>query len=130
MILGVGTDIARVERIRKLRPESVTRLLTPREKTYCRRYSDPCVRIAGRFAAKEAVLKALGTGLRGGISWHQMEILPDALGAPRIEFSGAARRRLHEIGATHCHISISHQDDYAVAFAVLESARGAARRPS
>jgi len=122
MILGVGTDIASIERVRKLSPKTIARLLTPKERAYCRRHADPSPRFAGRFAAKEAVLKAMGTGLSGGISWHQMEILPDAHGAPKVKFSGAALQRMQKTGATHCHISISHQGEYAVAFAVLENA--------
>ena len=122
MIVGIGTDIALVARIRKLRPAAVARLLTPKERVYCDRHADASMRIAGRFAAKEAILKAMGTGLAGGIAWKQIEILPDAKGAPRATFSGAARRRLRALNATHCHISISHQGDYASAFAILENA--------
>ncbi len=120
MIVGMGTDIALIARIRKLRPAAVARLLTPKEQAYCGRYADAPARVAGRFAAKEAVLKALGTGLSDGIGWHQIEILPDAKGCPRTKFSGAARRHLGALGATRCHVSISHQGDYAVAFAILE----------
>lgn len=100
----------------------MARLLTPAERAYCAAHADPAERIAGRFAAKEAVLKALGTGLAGGASWKHVEILPDAAGAPRVTFHGAVARTLRARGATHCHISISHQGDYAVAFAILESA--------
>jgi holo-[acyl-carrier protein] synthase len=122
MITGVGTDIVLVERIRKLRPAAVTRLLTPAERRYCRGYAASEERVAGRFAAKEAILKALGTGLSGGITWRQIEILPDAHGAPRAAFSGALAKRLRARGATRCHLSISHQGGYAVAFAVFETA--------
>ena len=121
MIVGVGTDMTLIARIRKLRPAVVKRLLTPKEEAYCRRYVDPHARIAGRFAAKEAVLKAMGTGLSGGITWRQVEILSDAKGAPRVVFSGAANRRFHALNATRCHLSISHESEYALAFAVLES---------
>jgi holo-[acyl-carrier protein] synthase len=121
MITGVGTDIVQVERIRKLRPTAVTRLLTPAEERYCRRHAAAEERIAGRFAAKEAILKALGTGLGGGVTWRQIEILPDAQGAPRAKFSGTVARKLKALGATRCHLSISHQGGYAVAFAVLEA---------
>lgn len=121
MITGVGTDIVLVERIRKLRTASVARLLTPAELAYCRRYDDPAERIAGRFAAKEAVLKALGTGLADGASWKHIEILPDARGAPQASFTGAVARRMDARGATRCHLSISHQGGYALAFVVLEA---------
>jgi holo-[acyl-carrier protein] synthase len=122
MIRGVGTDIVRVERIGKLRPAAVSRLLTPAEEKYCRAHADGDARVAGRFAAKEAILKALGTGLGSGIAWKQVEILPDEAGAPRASFSGTAARRMRALGATRCHLSISHDGAYAVAFAVIEGA--------
>jgi holo-[acyl-carrier protein] synthase len=122
MITGVGTDIVQIERIRKLRPSAVTRILTTAEEAYCRRHAAADERIAGRFAAKEAILKALGTGLGGGVTWRQIEILPDEKGAPRATFTGALARKIRALGATRCHLSISHQGDYAVAFAVLEVA--------
>ena len=125
MITGVGTDIVQVERIRKLSAAAAQRLtrriLTPAEEKYCHKHAAAEERIAGRFAAKEAILKALGTGLGGGVTWRQIEILPDAQGAPRAAFSGAVARKLKALGATRCHLSISHQGDYAVAFAVLEA---------
>jgi holo-[acyl-carrier protein] synthase len=120
MIVGVGTDIALIARIRKLSPAAVKRLLTTQEQAYCGRYADPHARIAGRFAAKEAAMKALGTGVAEGIGWLQIEVLPDSKGAPQITFSGTARKHFDRLGATHCHISISHQGAYAVAFAILE----------
>jgi len=121
MITGVGTDIVLVERIGKLRPATLARLFTPAELAYCRRHAAADERIAGRFAAKEAILKALGTGLGRGARWHHIEILPDAHGAPRARFAGAVAKRLAAQGATRCHLSISHQGGYAVAFAVRES---------
>lgn len=126
MIAGVGTDIVRIERIRKLRPAAVARLLTPAEEEYCRRHAAFEERVAGRFAAKEAILKALGCGLGGGVTWRQIEILPDENGAPRARFTGAVARKLAALapkrGATRCHLSISHDGDYAVAYVVLDVA--------
>ncbi len=120
MIAGVGTDIVRIERIRKLGDAALARLLTPAELAHCRAHVDAAMRAAGRFAAKEAVLKAMGTGLANGASWRDIEILPDENGAPRAVFAGAVAERLRAIGATRCHLSISHEGDHAVAFAVLE----------
>ena len=120
MVKGIGTDITHIERIRKLGPEAIARILTPKEDAYCGHYKDPSERVAGRFAAKEAILKALGTGWAEGIGWKQMEILPDEAGAPEVVLTGAALKRLGTLGATRCHISISHQGDYAVAFALIE----------
>jgi holo-[acyl-carrier protein] synthase len=126
MITGVGTDIVQIARIRKLRPSAVSRILTPLEEAYCRKHVAADERIAGRFAAKEAILKALGTGLGGGVTWRQIEILPDEQGAPKAKFSGAVARKMKALAnpqhATHCHLSISHQGEYAVAFVVLEVA--------
>jgi holo-[acyl-carrier protein] synthase len=120
MVIGIGTDICHIERIKKLAPEAVDRVLTPAEAAYCGRYATPHERIAGRFAAKEAILKALGTGWSGGLGWGQIEILPDAAGAPLVTLTGAARERLASLGATRCLVSISHHGDYAVAFSVIE----------
>lgn len=120
MVKGIGTDISHIERIKKLAPEAVSRILTEPEAEYCGRYPAPHERVAGRFAAKEAILKALGTGWSQGIGWRQIEILPDASGAPVASLSGKALERMLSMGATHCLVSISHQGDYAVAFAVLE----------
>jgi holo-[acyl-carrier protein] synthase len=118
MVIGIGTDIVSVDRIRTLSPAAVERVLTPEEAEYCRRQQDPAERIAGRFAAKEAVLKALGTGWAQGLGWQQLKILPNEYGAPVVTLTGAAERRLREIGATHCLVSISHESAFAVAFAM------------
>lgn len=110
----------------------MSRLLTPAEETYCRRHAASEERIAGRFAAKEAILKALGTGLGGGVTWKQIEILPDELGAPKARFSGAVARKLAALSdaqsatrsaiqnTTRCHLSISHDGEYAIAYVVIE----------
>ncbi|MDB5106976.1 MAG: 4-phosphopantetheinyl transferase [Fibrobacteres bacterium] len=120
MVKGIGTDISHIERIKKLSPEAVSRILTGPEAEYCNRYTAPHERIAGRFAAKEAILKALGTGWGQGLGWGQIEILPDASGAPVATLTGAARDKLISLGATRCLVSISHQGDYATAFAIIE----------
>ncbi len=120
MVKGIGTDITHIERIKKLSLEALDRILTDQEAAYCRRFQAAHERIAGRFAAKEAILKALGTGWSQGIGWRQIEILPDDLGAPIVTLSGQALERMALLGATRCHVSISHQGDYAVAFAVIE----------
>jgi holo-[acyl-carrier protein] synthase len=120
MVIGIGTDICHIERIRKLSPDAVARLLTPPEAEYCSRYADREERIAGRFAAKEAILKALGTGWSQGLGWGQIEILPAASGAPEATLIGPAREKLITLGATRCLVSISHQGEYAVAFAIIE----------
>jgi holo-[acyl-carrier protein] synthase len=120
MVIGIGTDITHVERIKKLPPEAVARILTEREAEYCNRHKPPHERIAGRFAAKEAILKALGTGWAQGLGWQQIEILPDASGAPKVTLRDAALEKMRSLGATRCHLSISHQGEYAVAYALLD----------
>lgn len=120
MVIGIGTDICHIERIKKLVPEAVARILTPAEADYCRRYASPHERIAGRFAAKEAILKAMGTGWSEGLGWGQIEIMPGPSGAPSVALTGAAAEKLAALGATRCLVSISHQGEYAVAFAVIE----------
>lgn len=120
MVIGIGTDITHIERIKKLSPDAVKRILTDREEEYCNRFQPPHERVAGRFAAKEAIFKALGTGWSQGIGWQQIEILPDPQGAPQATLSGPALAKLLALGATRCRVSISHQGEYAVAFAILD----------
>jgi holo-[acyl-carrier protein] synthase len=120
MVIGIGTDITHIERIKNLGPEVLARLLTDPEAAYCNRFTPPHERVAGRFAAKEAILKALGTGWGQGLGWRQIEILPDTSGAPIVSLTGKALDKFRSLGATRCHLSISHQGDYAVAFAVID----------
>ena len=78
--------------------------------------------LAARFAGKEAVLKAFGTGLRTG-TLHDVAILPDALGAPQVYLSGYFAQRAAEMGVQHVWITLSHERDYAMAYCVLEGQR-------
>jgi len=94
----------------------LVRLFTPAERRLCR--GDP-LRLAGRFAAKEALLKALGTGLRG-FSWQELEILASEDGAPVLHAHGRVATALAARGVERVHLSISHTKEYAVAQAVLE----------
>src|SRR5271155_5534584 len=90
-ILGIGNDIIEVERIRKSIDTHglrlLTRLFTTKEQDYCLKYKDPVPHFAGRFSAKEAVVKALGTGFGEHVSWLDIEILNDTLGKPHVFFS-------------------------------------------
>jgi holo-[acyl-carrier protein] synthase len=122
-IVGHGIDIVETDRIRKLFEEHGERFLdrcfTPREQEYCarsrkRRYEH----FAGRFAAKEAVLKVLGTGWRGGIAWTDIEILPEASGQPRITLTGECRKIAEKLGINQWHVSISHIETHATASAI------------
>ncbi len=124
MILGIGTDFIEIQRIRGSHQKSpgrlMQRILTPAEQTYIAEKQDPIPYLAARFAAKEAILKALGTGLAQGINWTDMEIARDALGAPSVHLSGRAAEIAKEKGITKIHISLSHTQTAALAFAVAE----------
>ncbi|MFA4986330.1 MAG: holo-ACP synthase [Candidatus Brocadiia bacterium] len=123
-VAGVGTDIIRVERIGRFiarwGEKGVARLFTAAEIAYCRRYSDPVVHFAGRFAAKEAVAKAIGTGMTEGVSFSTIEIASNNARAPLAILSGAALAAAKGRGIGKIHLSITHDGDYAVAFAVCE----------
>jgi len=114
MIRGVGTDIVRIAKVENaLGPRFLQRVYTPREQAYIESKGKLSAQTAaGLFAAKEAVMKALGTGLTG-VSFTDIEIAHDGQGAPRAAVSGSA-------GAFH--VSISHEGDYACAFCVWEDA--------
>ncbi len=98
----------------------LARVFTPAEIAYCRRGAHPAERFAARFAAKEAALKALGTGKRGGIRWHDVEILPSPSGQPRIVFHARAQERLQALGGRRAHVSLSHGRDVAIAQVLIE----------
>ncbi len=115
---SVGVDIVEIERVGRLLRQHgerfLARVYTEAEVRHCRgRVSE----LAARFAGKEAVLKALGTGLRG-IGWQEVEILPDPRGKPLVFLHGRARERATRLGLTHFAISLSHSRDFAVAFVV------------
>ena len=125
MIVGIGTDLLAVARMRtawQRRGEALaSRLLHQDELALLTGKSDPSRWLAKRFAAKEALLKALGTGLRQGLSWHDMVILPDELGRPEVTWYGVGKARLENLGACRTYLSISDETDYALAFAVIET---------
>lgn len=127
MILGIGVDQVEVARMRELlreRPDKAPRrLFTDRERAKCdsRQRREECY--AARFAAKEAFVKALGCGLREGMSWTDIEVRTDGSGRPRIVLSGAAEKALRSRGGDEIFLSFTHEDGQAVAFVVIE--RGA-----
>ncbi|PKM90234.1 MAG: holo-[acyl-carrier-protein] synthase [Firmicutes bacterium HGW-Firmicutes-12] len=118
----VGTDIIEIERIRnavKRHPAFYDRVLSNREKEYYMVKKDPFPFLAGRFAAKEAIIKCLGCGMRG-LSWHDMEIFPDEMGAPQVLVNQVMERLFEQKGISTIKVSISHSRDYAVAVAIGE----------
>ena len=125
MIVGHGIDIVSVTRVAEMLEEHGQRFLdrcfTAAEQTYCakseKRYHE---HLAGRFAVKEAILKVLGTGWRGGIQWTDMEVLPNALGQPLLTLTGEAAAVAEKLGITRWHVSISHIETHATGSAIGE----------
>ena len=102
-------------------PRFIERVYTPYERNYCDAKGAAAAQsYAGRFAAKEAFLKALQTGWRRKITWHDIEIVSDDQGVPSFNVSGEARRLLETRGANRVHLSISHTTEHAVAHVVFE----------
>jgi holo-[acyl-carrier protein] synthase len=124
MIVSIGIDIVEVYRIRDTiarTPRFVDRVFTKNERAYCEGKEAAAFQsYAGRFAAKEAFLKALRTGWRGKITWHDVEVVSDENGVPYLNVTGEAKKILAKHGANRVHISISHTADHAVAQVVLE----------
>jgi len=124
MIVGIGMDLIEVDRIRDVYQRHgerfVRRVLTEAERTYVLRYKDPAERLAGRWAAKEAAFKALGTGLGEGMRWQDVEIRRASTGKPELALHGGALARARELGATVFHVTITHGNGLAVAQVILE----------
>ena len=124
MIVGIGTDIAKVSRIEAAFTRSgerfARRILTENEYAVFAQRNYAASYLATRFAAKEAASKALGTGI-GQVSFHDMEIVNAPSGAPELHFYGSARRIQIERGIDTLHISLSDEKEYAQAFVILES---------
>jgi len=125
MISGIGTDIVAIDRFQRFVDDHNTallqRLFTERERSLCsaRKQSASCY--AARFAAKEAFLKALGTGLRDGLSWHNMEISLNDAGKPELLLTGRAQDIFAAQGMTNIFLSLSHDGGNAIAMVILET---------
>jgi len=124
MIIGLGIDLIEIERIKLVYARHgerfSRRILTDAEYAYVMRHADPTQRLAGRWAAKEAAFKALGTGIAEGVGWKQAEILPDDFGKPILTFHGAALRRAQALGGNAAHVTITHSESMAMAQVILE----------
>lgn len=124
MIHGTGVDLVEISRIKnsiqKYSGKFEERVFTPKEIDYCRSKAEPFKHFAARFAAKEAVLKSLGTGMAEGISWKDMEILNQESGRPVLNLSGKGRAIFNSLNLRDIHISITHDKQYAVAQAIAE----------
>ncbi|MBI2526174.1 MAG: holo-ACP synthase [Candidatus Rokubacteria bacterium] len=122
-IKGIGVDLARIPRMRKVierwNDRFLQRVFTEEEIAYCRRRRDPVPHLAARFAAKEAGLKALGTGLRMGVRWKELEVRREPGQAPILVLSGRTRALAHAKGARRALLSLTHDGDYALAQVLL-----------
>lgn len=118
----IGSDICSIRRIEevydKFGERFLDRILTPQEKSYVlsrKQKDDKLARLAGRFAAKEATSKVLGTGFIG-VSWKEIEVLRLPSGAPQLRLSGRAQERAQDLKLNHFELTMSHEKDYAIAF--------------
>lgn len=125
MIVGTGIDIVDISRIEKLlerHPERfVERVFTDSESAYAFSGVLAAERLAGRFAVKEAVMKALGTGKSQGILWRDVETVRAPSGKPEVRLHGQALHWLHRVGGDSVHASITHDGGRAVAFVIIEN---------
>lgn len=123
MILGIGNDIVEVSRIQealdRYSQRFLNRVFTRYEQEYCLKRKTPALHFAGRFAAKEAVVKAIGTGFTQGIGWLDLEIQSDSRGKPGVILSSSAAELL---GIPRLLVSISHCHQYATAVAIWTKA--------
>jgi len=127
MIIGVGVDLIEVPRVAAALSNPRTgarfeaKVFTPGEIAYCRRRRSAMESFAARFAAKEAVMKALGRGyLGGGIGWRQIEVVRER-GRPTLLLSGRAKRQADELGVRRLHLSITHTNSFAAAYVIAEA---------
>lgn len=122
-VLGIGVDLVSVERVERAlrrRPALSARLFAPAESGACMRRADPYPSLAARFAAKEACMKALGTGWGSGVSFREITVEGAFGEPPRLVLSGKAAERLRVLGASRVHLSLTHDGGMAGAFVILE----------
>jgi holo-[acyl-carrier protein] synthase len=124
MILGTGIDLAEVARIRdaiaRYGDRFVTRIFTEREVSYVERKANRFERYAARFAAKEAAMKALGTGWRRGVVWKDFEVANLPSGRPTLLLHGVAREIANQLGVRQISLSLTHTAESGMAFVVFE----------
>jgi holo-[acyl-carrier protein] synthase len=125
MIVGTGIDLAEVPRIadsiRRFGDRFVQRIFTEGEIHYCESKANRVERYAARFAAKEAAMKALGTGWSHGVTWRDLEVCRMPGGRPTITFHGKAAEFATRLGVVHVALSLSHTKDHAIAQVILEN---------
>jgi len=125
VIVGLGLDIAEIDRIEAAIARHgapfVERLYTPREVSYCEKHKNKFERYAGRFAAKEAAMKALGTGWRQGVRWRDIEVVREPSGKPTLLLEGVAREFADRMGVKNISLTITHSGNFALAQVIFES---------
>lgn len=124
MIIGTGIDVVEIARFRnvieRLKDRFVLRVFTPEERQFCLGHRDPVPHFAVRFAAKEALFKALGTGWARGVTWLDVEVRRERQDAPVMLLCGEAEKLSKSKGATKVHLSLSHTEQWAAATVILE----------
>ncbi len=123
-IIGIGSDIVKVSRIEKLvegyGQRFLERIFSTTESAYASSKARPAIHLAARFAAKEAFVKALGSGLREGLNWRDIEVINNDLGQPQLKLHNYAYQTCHKERNATTWLSLSHEQDFALAFVVLE----------
>ncbi|SRR5882724_5810312 len=124
MIVGLGVDIAEVERVRgaieRQGARFLKRVFTEREQAYCEKFKNKYERYAGRFAVKEAAMKALGTGWSRGVRWVDIEVVREKGGRPALELRGEAKKFADKLGVKHIAVTITHTASQALAQVIFE----------
>lgn len=125
MILGIGTDLAEVDRIResiaRFGDRFLNRIYTAGERAYAASKANPVERLAARFAAKEAGMKAIGTGWSQGVTWQDFAVVNEESGRPTLALHGAAKRKADAMGVKRISLSLTHTSAMALAVVILES---------
>lgn len=125
MVLGLGTDLIEIERIKlsleRFGERFMRKVFSPGEVAYCQQKKQSVESFAARFAAKEAAAKALGTGISRGIGWQDIEVRRAPGERPALELHGRAAERAAAMGVRHLHLSLSHSREIAMAVVVAES---------
>ena len=125
MIVGTGADLVEVPRIKasieRFGAKFIRRIFTPEEIAYVERKAHPYERYAARFAAKEAGMKAIGTGWRYGVTWHDFEVANLPSGKPTLRFHGAAAKIADRLGVRNVALSLTHTAQLGMAYVILES---------
>jgi holo-[acyl-carrier protein] synthase len=125
LIIGMGVDIAEVDRIQAAIERHgevfLRRVYTAKERENCEQFRNKYERFAGRFAAKEAAMKALGTGWRRGVRWVDLEVVREPGGRPTLALAGEAAQIAQQLGVKHIALSITHTENQALAQVILEN---------